>query len=800
MMKNRNILLIPLFIILFISVIFVPEMFSGAIAKLRINEVMTSNKNTITDIFGNYSDYIEIYNENGYDIDLKGYYLSDDLDETKKWMFPGGVIKAFSYIVVYASGKDGIYSDELHTNFKLSSSGTKVILSDNTGKVISKISVPKSDKDIPYGLKDGKYTFLEIGTPGQNNADIINSSTYLMSKFALKEIMINEVGAVNEEFIELKNRTDHEIDLQNYILTDGKTTTSLSGIIKPNDYVVYYGNTKNKETNKKYLDFNINKSNEKIALYYNNVKMDEIIVGKLTSNTSVGRDSNEDKVYYSDITVGKDNSSVSYLGYSEMPEFNIDGGYVDKNTLVELKTNDGGTIYYTLDGSMPTTKSTKYTGKIKIDKTKVVKAINVKEGYLSSDIIARTYFVNVKHSLPIVSISTNPNLLFGSESGILVKGNYASYSYPYYGANWWNGLERDINFELYENNGDLSLDFMAITRVFGGWSRGEAQKSLAIMLKKEIGKQEITYPFFSKDNSLDRFVLRSGGQDFGYIKIKDAFMQQVIANQVDLDYQDYFPVVVYINGEYYGLYNIREKIDVEYVTRHLNVSKEDITFIEGNSTVHAGSYQDYQDLLTYVTTHDLNDEEAYKYVDSQVDLQELCNYWVTEVFFGQQDPLNIKYYKTKEGKWRWILYDLDQSLNSYYNVVWDLPFKPYASGQSYAMNTTLMSRLITSTKFREMYIKTWSDMLKTTFKPDRMNGILDRMVNEIKPEMSMHIARWSSPIYDTGWYQLNSYNEWTNNINTVKYRLKTRYNVVVNNIKSGLGLTSSEYKKYFGDL
>jgi hypothetical protein len=192
-------------------------------------------------------------------------------------------------------------------------------------------------------------------------------------------------------------------------------------------------------------------------------------------------------------------------------------------------------------------------------------------------------------------------------------------------------------------------------------------------------------------------------------------------------------------------------------------------------------------------------EGVYEYLDSQIDLQELANYWVVETYFDQFDPINIKFYKPKDGKWRWILFDLDQTFFtwSYQTIKWNLPFSPYAHGNNYYLNTTLMSRLIKNPQFRELYIKTWATHLKTTFAPDRLNKILDKMVDEIKGEMPYHIKRWYNESIRVSMYTLDNMNEWNNNIAYFKKQLKERQKIALNNIKGGLGLTNEEYQKYF---
>ncbi len=795
--KQSNILIIFIFIALFFLILFNKKLPSKEISDgiILISEIMSSNKTTIMDSNLNYSDYIELYNNTDKDINLKNYSLSDSEMSNKKWEFPEIVIKSHEYLVVFASGEDKCNLDgrECHTNFKLSNKGETISLMNSNGLIISKVKYPELVKDMSYSLINNNYV-KTIGTPYKEN-ELVNLDN------STNSIIINEVTITSPESIELYNSSSKDVSLNGYHIEDksGVKYEFDKEVIKAGSYLVLYASD-NKEVKdgKIYLGFKINNSREILYLYKNGKLVDTFDVGKIKNGLSVGRNEKLEKVFYKDITIGKKNSDNSYLGYSLAPTFSVNGGYVEKGSKVSIKTTDDSDIYYTLDGSTPTTKAKKYTEEIVINNTVAIRAISVKEGYIEGDIESRTFIVGRKHDLPVVSITTNNSNIYGT-NGIFTMGPNAKANYPYYGANFWKDIEVPISFEFYEN-GKLGLNFNAGMKVFGAWSRGEAQKSVAIYLRKKYGISEITYPFFKDNvNTFTKFILRSGGQDFGKLKLKDAFLQQTVVGQMDLDIQDYRPVVVYFNGQYHGIYNIREKTDTTYVERHLGEKEGEFDFIEKNSGVKSGTITAYNKLLDYVSKTNMKKDGVYEYLDSQIDLQELANYWVVETYFDQFDPINIKFYKTKEGKWRWILFDLDQSFFSwsYTTIKWKLPFEPYAHGNNYYLNTTLMNRIIKNPQFRELYIKTFAYHLKNTFEPNRMIKILDKMVNEIKSEMPYHIKRWYNESIKVSMYTLDNINEWYSNISYFKNQLKERHKIALNTIKGGLGLTDAEYKKYF---
>ena len=798
MKRNNSILIIFIFIALFFLILFTTKLpkTNESNSTLYITEIMASNKSTIMDSDLNYSDYIEIYNDSNKEVNLKDYYLSDDKLSSKKWIFPEIIIKPKEYLIIYASGKDkcDLVLRECHTNFKLSNKGETVSLLNSDGFVISKVEFKELDKDTSYSLINDKF-IITIGTPYRENevGEVETKNT--------KDILINEVTINNPEAIELYNKSNQDISLSGYSIEDksGLKYEFDDDIIKANSYLVLYGSDiKEKKDGKIYLGFKINNSREILYLYKKGKLIDTFDVGKLKDGLSKGKNDKQEIVVYKDVTIGKKNSDKYYNGFSLSPNFSINGGYVEKGTKIKLVSPDNSDIYYTTDGSTPTNKSKKYENEITINNTTVIRAISIKDNYIESDIESRTFIIGRKHDLPVISISTDNNNIYGT-NGIFTRGYNAASYYPYKGANFWKDIEVPISFEYYED-GKIGLNFNAGMKVFGGWSRGEAQKSVAIYLRKKYGLQEITYPFFEDNvNTFSKFILRSGGQDFGNLKLKDAFLQQTVVGEMDIDIQDYRPVVVYMNGKYNGIYNIREKTDTTYVERHLGITEDEFDFIEKNSDVKAGSINKYKELLDYVSKTDMTKDGVYEYLDKEIDLQELANYWMIETYYGQFDPINIKFYKPKDGKWRWILFDLDQTFlsYSYQSVKWKLPFEPYAHGNGYYLNTTLMNRIIKNPKFRELYIKTWATHLKTTFNPDRTIKILDRMVNEIKSEMPYHIKRWYNESIGVSSYTLDNMDEWYSNISYFKKQLKERHKIVLNSIKGGLGLTNEEYQKYF---
>ena len=587
----------------------------------------------------------------------------------------------------------------------------------------------------------------------------------------LFKIKINEVSIYPSEAIELYNDNDEDINLTGYSLNDksGKIYKFPSKVISKKGYLVITNNE---------LGFDINNSNEIIYLKYNGVTIDYFNVNKLVENISTGV-SNGNKVYYQNITLGTKNSDTIFLGFSEAPEFSINGGYAKVGDIVSLSTKDNSTIYYTIDGSFPTNQSTKYTGPITISKNMVIKAISYREGYLASDVISRTFITERTHDLPIVSISVD-NMNFYN--------------------NYQKKEEQKTNFEFYEKDGSYGVSFTGDIKVSGWGSARPNQKSMSVYLRKKYGTTKIVYPFYDNNyNTYSSFLLRAGGNT--KLHITEGILNSIIKDDMDLDIRTYRPVVVYINGEYWGLYSLLEKQNIDFLENKYGIDKKKVDIIkyyvdvfatsnQVKKTVAYGNDKAFNNLLNYLYTHNVQDNNVYSYLKTQIDMQNLINFWIVESYCGNSDypHNNVRIYKSSDGKWRWMLYDLDYCaiLNNHHDNFLYLQINNSTDW------VTIMKKLAENQEFRALYLTSLGKYLKTTFKPDRAIAIIDKLVSEVEKEMPYEIERWH--------YMPASMAEWRNYIDKTKTSFQSRYSEVVRSLKSRFNLSDSEYNKYFGEL
>ena len=462
--------------------------------------------------------------------------------------------------------------------------------------------------------------------------------------------------------------------------------------------------------------------------------------------------------------IAQDNLSVT---------FSIKGGIYSEPQDVELSSLEGSSIFYSKDGSYPNMSSIKYSGvPILTDSISVIRAVSYHEGKKSS-INTQSFFCNRAHSLPIVSISSDPSNFWDFGTGIYVKGCCADSTMPYYGANFWKSWEKPCNIEIYQPDGEQCINQRAGMSLFGGYSRMLPQKSIAIIARKKFGKSRFEYPIFQERNTkkYKSFIVRNSGGDFKKTQLRDAFMTQ-LAKPTGVAIQAYEPAIVYINGVYWGIQNIREKISEHYLKSNFKVNKDNVDILRHNGVKRHGYSKNYKHLLYFLRSNDLSDNQSIDSLSKFMNIQDFINYNICEIYSGNQDAGgNIRYFRerTSTAKWRWIFYDLDLGLSNdkregykentllkfttASNEVWPNP----------SWSTFIIRSLLINKKLEEQYINTFSDLLNTAFHSDTAEQLLTRMKEKIATEIPYHQKRWGASVKN-----------WNDNIEIVRTFIRER--------------------------
>ncbi len=446
------------------------------------------------------------------------------------------------------------------------------------------------------------------------------------------------------------------------------------------------------------------------------------------------------------------------FGLYAQVEFSTLGGIYEQSVTIKLSTPNNTPIYYTLDGSMPSSASKKYKTPITINKVGVIRAVTYVDGK-KSKVITQSYFCDREYSLPIVSVVSDPANFWDYSRGIYVKGCCADTIEPYMGANFWKSWERICNVEMYLPNGDLCFNQQAGMSLFGGFSRALPQKSLAIIARKKYGDNRFRYPIFKQrpHKKYKSFILRNSGGDFKRTHLRDAFMTQ-LAKPTGVAIQEYEPAIVFINGEYWGIQNIREKINEYYLAQNYGVNKNNVDILRQNGVRRHGYSKNYKKLLYYLRTHDLSINKNVEELSKFMDIHDFIRYNIAEVYSDNRDAGgNIRYWRerTDTSKWRWVFYDLDLGLgNNNYTGYKRNTLKKFTSVNAEAWpdpawSTFIIRKLLENQNLRFKYIVNTCDYLNTVYHPDTALALFNKMVKRIEPEMPHHVKRWGSTI--TNW-------------------------------------------------
>jgi hypothetical protein len=434
-------------------------------------------------------------------------------------------------------------------------------------------------------------------------------------------------------------------------------------------------------------------------------------------------------------------------------EFSLEGGFYDEILQVELYS-PGAKIYYTTNGSTPTRRSKVYSKPINISKTTIIRA-KAYRGKLRSKIIGHTFFINEPETtFPVVSIGITSSILFDPETGLYVKGPNANDSiWKLEGANFWSRKEVKINTELFEADGDCKFNSVSGFRLFGGMSRLFPQKSMTIIARDHYGKKRIRYPVFGKEglNKYKFLVMRNSGSDWGRAHFRDALMLSLLDGW-DIEKQAYRPSHLYLNGDYWGIYNIREKVNRYFLADHAEVNKDSIDLIEHRMTLKRGSTRHYRKMLNFLSANSLSSPENYAYIQSQMDVENFMNYQIAQIYFDNSDAGgNIKFWRpqTPNGRWRWIMYDTDwgfglHSASAYKNN--SLAFHTEAEGPSWPnppWSTFLLRKLLENPDFQAQFVNRFADHLNDSFNSTRVLQKIGEFYSTLLPEMPRHLERWN---------------------------------------------------------
>ena len=802
---------------------------------LYINEFMASNATTICDSFGSYSDWIELYNSTDTDMDISGFGISDNLSQPMKYRFPDGTtIAAKGYLVVFCSGNEGMQNGELHAPFGLRSYGEDVVIANRAGRIIDSYSFKNQETDVSMArIPDGAGEFQSNSqpSPGYPNTGAGYSAFDAANRLPLGGVYISEFGGSTEsvatDWVELHNSTGSAVSLGGYGLSNNPKNPAKWVFpdisIEPGEYLLLYATGSADKAQKKNLKLNFCISSTGEALFFfdpNGKLIDKLSAGRMKSGQSYGRDGSDNRYYYADPTPGAPNGK-GYEGITQLPAFSVTPGIYDNAVTVAITAGEGETIRYTTDCTTPNASSEVYSGELSISKNSVIRAAAFRDGYLSGDVATATYLFRsdgVNHALPVVTLVTDPDNLWNSKTGIYATGDQfdpdaASYadtlkSATYYQAKFateeqvdtiW---EKPAAFSLFDDNGKQVFTQNVGIRIAGSFGRGRAQKGFNVIARKEYGKGSMEYPFFENRpyTEYKAVVLRAGAQDQNRSKIRDELASGLLeGTDINILYQAYRPTVLYLNGEYWGVYFMKEKRNRFFVAQHENTENNvDLAIGKGFKQRSYGDNSDWVSLYEYATSHDLSASDAYNYVAERMDVDSFRDYMIAEIYNGNTDTYNFQYYRLKGGKWKFIFYDFCWGFQSPGHET--LAFR-MGKTPSDVCSAKLFAAMLQNKGWRDSFCRRFGELLNTAFAPERVSALIEELYGYVEPEIKREREKFNKDTF-MGVKQpntnLGTYEGFQSEISKLKDFAQRRPEELKRQLQSNLGLSDSYMKEVFG--
>ena len=704
------------------------------IEGLVINEVMTSNGETLQDSDGDYPDWIELYNKGSETIQLSGVFLSDNKAALQKWRLPNVSLYPKQHLIIFASEKENPPAGEIHSNFSLSAGGDELVLTAPDGEtILDQLEILPLPRDVSYGrMTDGtgEWVYFQPATPGFSNSFSVPLEKQL-------------------EAPEFSHHTGFYPDTVTLTMEAEEGTT------------IHYT-----------LDGSWPTEN------------DPVYTEPLTLNPE---------------TVGPDHDPTPLSFIQTAPD--------------DLYPDWGYDRYVYIPPAAPITRYP------------VVRAVALQENHLPSPVETHTYFIGdeaARHQMPVISIAMNPEDLVDDNHGIYVPGTIfdewraenpeepiigdvpANYnqrgrewerpahmtwtyppeyeSSPEYLYSYANEItvETDMSEEVdlpnpYPLTPNPYFSQNIGLRIHGGWTRMWTAKNLRIYARRHYDPEHwLNYEFFpgytgtgteEPIEAYKRLILRTSGNDWSMTMFRDALIHELVAD-TKVDRQAYRPVILYLNGEYWGVHNLRERLDQYYIMSHYDIDEEEVIVInEPLREVERGKASDLDDFdkdMRAITGVALSAEERYQRAEEVIDIPTWIDYLTTSLYGGNIDWINnnVRIWRTRtngydpdapfglDGRWRWILFDVD--------LAFDFQRYGYQTHNTIdwlGEQSELFSTLIRSDTFQIQFLERYNDLLNTIYSEEHVLTMIDQLEAIYEPEMPRMVDRWPNFESVENWHE-----------------------------------------------
>lgn len=620
----------------------------------------------------------------------------------------------------------------------------------------------------------------------------------LPAQIVINEIMSSNATTIIDEdgdspdWLELYNGTPNAVNLVGWHITDevGEPEKWMfpNISIPSGDFLLIFASDKNRTTGP-YLhsNFKISSAGEPLQLYNAAGQLVNAIPPvPIPTDISYGRQlDGSGAFYFFDIPSPNfsNNDNTTTSGNADELTFSHEAAWY--NAPIELSltvSNIDAIIYYTLDGSVPDNSDLLYQNPILIQqkntpnqlslipttqkywqepkenvfKINTLRAVAYRGGQASSHVYTRSFLVDAnganRYPVSVVSLVTEADHFFDSATGIYVpgdleeSGNLQSGNYYERGRDW----ERPAHIEFFEADGDLGIAQDIGLRIHGLFSRQLPQKSIRWYARNEYAESYLEYPFFpEKDiNDYKRLVMRSANPNNFSVPFKDELCH-LLVREMDLAYQAFRPVVAFVNGEYWGIFNLKERHDEYYLAENYDLETDEVDIVEGTGGVIAGSYDRFADLMIFAQQYDLSDPVNYAQLQTFFDVNNFIDFLVAELYFELWDfpEGNLKFWRPQamDGQWQWLFNDGDSAMHEYWKSKM-LEIVSTRAGQSEDNPLVLIFRkLLNNPDFKTQFYQQFLHHLNHTLSPDNVLHKIDSLQSIYDPLMPEHILRWGYP-------------------------------------------------------
>lgn len=702
--------------------------------NIVINEILTSNGNSITDEDGSHEDWIELYNTGANPVNLLGYGLTDDSLLLFKWTFPNITLNPGQYLLVWASDKNRVIAGSpLHTNFKISATGENILLTNTSAVTIASLPPVNIPTDVSYGTSpNGSSTYAFFGVPTPNAANTSTSYTEVLSP----PVFSNNSAFTTAGF----NLTITSPDAGTTILYTADGSEPNENNLGGTTYS--YKNSYPKLPGQAFGPFLQNSF--QTLLYSAPIPItDRSPLPNKVSNISTTFD------------------------YS--PNY-FPNGPIFKGTVIKAKVIKPGAL------------SSKTITKNYFISPQGINRFTIPVVSLSFD---ENSFYDYTNGISVAGIDfDNWRLAHPNDPVNEDLGNFNRSGDLY---------EREANMNYFVNGQEVINQKVGL-RIHGDYSRLYPSKSMRVYARSSYGNDKLSYPFFSDEpyTAYERVVIKNAGGDFYNTMFRDALCNELVKD-LRMETEANKQVITFINGEYWGILAIRERYDNNYFKLVYNIDAVDL--LENQGEVKEGDNIDYTSFFNYVQNNDLSQSSNYAYIQTRMDPDNYMDYHITNIFFDNEDWVtnNVVYWRKKtaaydptapyghDGRWRWAFHDVTSTFGNYsFDTLADATTTNTQIHS--AWSTLILRKLLANDTFKIDFINRFADLMNTNFLPSRINAQIDVMAAEIAPEMNDQYFRWKGPV-DNG--------DWQYHINREKTFANERPNYQRQHIRQKFGISSN---------